>query len=103
MQWAEPSKEYTEKFYREFVRTPVVLDSSKEIDKNAEYSDPKEVFPDSYVEYTKTFYGEDKDLHKGKLNKTKGKVCLHHMSEVVCVFFSIPNYNKHFMCDIFFL
>ena len=90
MQWAEPSKEYTEKFYREFVRTPVILDSSKEIDKNAEYSDPKEVFPESYVEYTKTFYGEDKALHKGKLNikyKQKEKcVCIICLWMFVCFF-----------------
>ena len=32
---------------------------------DAEYSDPKEVFPNTYVDYIKVVYGEDKPLHKG--------------------------------------
>ena len=48
------------------MRTPVVYDATKEnkVDEEAVYDNPKEVFPNSYVEYTETLYGQEDDLTK---------------------------------------
>ena len=54
--------EYTENFYRNFIRTPVRWNNSGgagTVDKNAMYTKPEEVFPDGYVKYTQILYGQD--------------------------------------------
>ena len=62
LQWTEPTDFYTKNYYRNFIRTPVVWDDAiEDADKYAEYDDPKNVFPDSYVEYIETLYGKEKD------------------------------------------
>ena len=72
LQWADPTEYYTNNYYRNFIRTPVVWDDALEdANPDAEYDDPKDVFPDSYVEYIETLYGEEK--RKKSMIKRIGK------------------------------
>ena len=58
-----PTEYYTNNLYGKFIRTPVVWDpnlgDNGDIDQNAEYDDPKDVFPDTYVDYIQILYGKD--------------------------------------------
>ena len=61
LQWEEPSDEYN-KLYGTFVRTPVRWNEAKmEIDPEATYDNPTQVFPKSYVEYIEVLYGKEDD------------------------------------------
>ena len=61
LQWTDPTPFYTNNYYRSFIRTPVVWDEDlQDANKYAEYDDPKDVFPDSYIEYIETAYGKEK-------------------------------------------
>ena len=62
LQWPEPTDTYKEDIYRKFIRTPVVWDKNLEaVDLEAIYDNPRDIFPDSYVDYIETLYGKEKD------------------------------------------
>ena len=77
LQWITPSENYMTNYYRKFIRTPVnvlyvpqVINGATVntlfVNEDAEYDDPKDVFPESYVEYIETLYGKEKPTSKIK-------------------------------------
>ena len=75
LQWYTPSEYYMKNYYGKFIRTPVqwfnvpqVINGATVntffVNEDAEYNDPKDVFPESYVEYMETLYGKEKSTSK---------------------------------------
>ena len=69
LQWNDENTENYEELYRTFVRIPVVWnETTEEVDKEAVYDDPRQVFPNSYVEYIETLYGKEDDVNKSMIS-----------------------------------
>ena len=58
MQWNDAPNEAYEKLYKTFVRTPVRYKENK-VDEEAVYDDPKDIFPNSYVDSKEIQYGKE--------------------------------------------
>ena len=66
MQWKEPSEQYNN-LYRTFVRTPVRWNGTG-VDDKATYDDPKQLFPDDYVDYIELVYGREEETSASMFN-----------------------------------
>ena len=72
MQWQEPTNIYKEDIYRKFIRTPVVWDEKLEaVNLEATYDNPRDLFPNSYVDYIEILYGKEKDTTTSKIRFSK--------------------------------
>ena len=62
LQWDVPSEIFKKKYSQKFVHTPTRWDKENQtVDLFATYGDPRELFPNYYVDYIETLYGRERD------------------------------------------